>query len=62
VPILGIVERVRTERDSPEEVEKWNQLSSCAKQFEGTSQAGGTGSGFIPTEKKVQRGKVAVLS
>jgi hypothetical protein len=60
--ILGIVERVRTERDSPEEVEKWNQLSSRAKQFEGTSQAGGTGSGFIPTEKKVLRSKVAGLS
>ena len=60
--ILGIVERVRTDRDSPEEAEKWNRLSSRAKQLEGMSQAGGTGSGFIPTEKKVLRSKVAALS
>ena len=54
--ILGIVERVKTDRDSPEEVEKWSQLASRAKQLEGTSQTGG----FIPTEKKVPRSRVAV--
>ena len=56
--ILGIVERVRGNRDSPEEVKKWNEL--CSRARLGMSSGGNSGSSFIPTENTVLRSKVAV--
>lgn len=56
--ILGIVERVRGNRDSPEEVKKWNDL--CSRATEAMSRGGNSGSSFIPTENKALRSKVTV--